>query len=171
MKTRISALMDGELDGSDAENVFNSLRRNPDASREWDEFHLIRDSLRGEHSLDTDLVARVMARLDQEPVVLAPVAQRNPEQMHPLLALAATLAGVAVVAWVALGNPNSSAPGQSPVLAAAKPRLEQVKAAETVVEKEKLEDYLLAHHAHAPVAAVASGARYVRTVSMERSVP
>lgn len=171
MKTRISALMDGELDDHETEEVLRSLRRNPDLSHEWAQYQLIGDSLRNERHLETDLVSRVMSSLEHEPVVLAPLNKRKADRPHPLMALAATVAGVAVVGWVALGNPEISSLGPPQMLATAKPAVDSAVEKVKLVENEKLHDYLLAHHAHAPTAAVATGARYVRTVSMERSAP
>lgn len=173
MKTRISALMDGELDGHEAEEALHSLRRDAELRTQWHEFHLIGAALRGEPELDVDIAAQVMLALEAEPTVLIPAVKRKVRHLRPLMALAASAAGVALVAWVALGTPPNSAgdPARgvvSPQLVATPVERIQPVAASVPGESIKLQDYLLAHHAHAPMAAVANGARYVRVVSVER---
>lgn len=173
MKTRISALMDGELGGHEAEEALHSLRRDAELRTQWHEFHLIGAALRGEPELDIDIAAQVMAALEAEPTVLAPAIKPKTRQLRPLMALAASAAGVAFVAWVALGTPPNSA--GDPVRGGALPQqlaapIERIQpvAVSAPNDSIKLQDYLLAHHAHAPMAAVANGARYVRVVSVER---
>jgi sigma-E factor negative regulatory protein RseA len=178
MKTRLSALMDGELDEHECEDVFRALHRDKNLSRDWQHFHLIGDVLRGERGLETDITARVMERLAQEPTTLAPSARRTSERLRPFMALAASAAGVAVVAWVGFGNPESPTTGQiaqvsgvSPLAVVSAPALEAAGETKKPMPSERLQEYLVAHHAYAPTAAVVSSTRHVRTVSMERGVP
>lgn len=101
MKTRISALMDGELERHEVVETLQALRRIEELRSEWRDGHLIGAALRGERGLDLDVTARVMSALDMEPTVMAPAPRRAPVWQRPLLALAASAAGVAVVAWLA----------------------------------------------------------------------
>ena len=186
MKTRLSALMDGELDEHECEDIFRALRRdNSDNSlrRDWQHFHLIGDVLRGERGLETDITARVMQRLAQEPTTLAPTARRPSDRLRPWMALAASAAGVAVVAWVGFGNPDlptatdsaripgSGRAGISELALVSPPAREPSREVTKSMPSERLQEYLVAHEAYAPTAAVVSRTRHVRTVSMERRVP
>jgi sigma-E factor negative regulatory protein RseA len=178
MKSRLSALMDGELDEHECEDVFRALRRDNSMSRDWQNFHLIGDVLRGERGLETDITARVLQRLAQEPTVLAPSVRPIEDRLRPLLALAASAAGVAVVAWVGFGNPESPAAipsarvsGVAELAALSAPALETSPSVTKPMPSERLLEYLVAHEAYAPTATVASRTRHVRTVSMERRVP
>ncbi|MBS3934666.1 MAG: sigma-E factor negative regulatory protein, partial [Sulfuritalea sp.] len=65
----ISALFDGELGEREAPGALRAARHDPSA---WRAYSLIGASLRGEPVGTGDLTDRVMARLAEEPVVLAP---------------------------------------------------------------------------------------------------
>lgn len=180
LNTRMSALMDGEVNEAETHEVLAAIKDDATMRVEWASFHLIGAAMRQEHGLDVDIAASVMRALEAEPTVLAPVFSRYPAShsrngfMRPLLALAASAAGVAVVAWVALGDGPSVLPGSVSPMAAAVATATSVatvpgEAALTPLDRGKeLRDYLLAHHAHAPVVTMAEGTRYVRTVSLER---
>lgn len=74
---KISALADGELEASELDAVFASLRK-PEVRKEWDLYHQIGDTLRSEDmasDLSTDFAARMAAKLDAEPTVFAPAVQ------------------------------------------------------------------------------------------------
>jgi sigma-E factor negative regulatory protein RseA len=74
---KISALADGELERSELDAVFASLRQ-PERRKEWDLYHHIGDVLRSEDmasDLSPNFAARMAARLDAEPTVFAPAAQ------------------------------------------------------------------------------------------------
>jgi sigma-E factor negative regulatory protein RseA len=96
----ISALIDGEVEEHE---VREAIRASLDDPERWRTYLLIGEAMRGETAPRLDLTEAVMARLAEEPVVLAPrnLRERRPRH-HPLLALAASVAGVAVVGWVAL---------------------------------------------------------------------
>ncbi len=122
---------------------------------------MIGAALRGERGLDLDVTARVMSALDMEPTVMAPVARRPPEWQRPLLALAASAAGVAVVAWLALAPGESGLTAGAGGLAAAKPGPVVAQAQSTP----RLQEYLVAHQAYAPGGVIGGAARNIRTVA------
>src|SRR6266536_3742863 len=70
MKEKLSALMDGELQSSDCQAHLGRLGTDTELRRAWDAYHLIGDALRGH--IGADLTGRVVARLQEEPTVLAP---------------------------------------------------------------------------------------------------
>jgi negative regulator of sigma E activity len=70
---KISAFMDGEIDGIEATGQINRLKEDGRLRASWDTYHLIGDTLRGEKlSLSSDFTAKLGARLAGEPTVFAP---------------------------------------------------------------------------------------------------
>lgn len=172
MKIQISALMDSELDAHEARDALRTLARDADWRRDWHCYHLIGDALRQEPDLMVDVAARVASALAVEPTVLAPVhASRNRGGwQRPLMAIAATAAGVAVVAWVALvpvtdsGHPTTIASAKPPTMAA-----NVAMAANTSPAADDqsayLQEYLVAHQAYAPSGSLIGGSNHIRTVT------
>ena len=162
MKIRISALMDGELDGEEIRESLDAMRRGEELRRQWSDAHLIGEALRNEKCLDFDISASVMAALEQEPTVLAPQARTRPDWTRPALALAASVAGVALVAWLGLGPAAELAPGAQLALAPVK----AVPEAVAVPSTPRLQEYLVAHQAYSPAGPMVGGARNIRTVAV-----
>jgi sigma-E factor negative regulatory protein RseA len=163
MKTRISALMDGELEQHEIVETLQALRRSEELRTEWRDGQLIGAALRGERQLDLDVVARVMSAIDMEPTVLAPAPRRPATWQRPMLALAASAAGVAVVAWLALAPGDGGLPVANGNLAGA--RQTQVVVAQTQ-STPRLQEYLVAHQAYAPSGVIGGAARNIRTVAV-----
>lgn len=162
MKTRISALMDGELEGHEIAETFRALRHNPELRSEWCDCQLIGAALRGEAALGIDIAARVMAAIEQEPAVLVPAPKRTFRWQRPALALAASMAGVALVVWLALAPVRDGLPEGTTGLAAGAKQGPVVAQAQSTP---RLQEYLLAHQAYAPGGAVVGGARNIRVVA------
>lgn len=162
MKTRLSGLMDGELDTAEAATVFDALKREKPLCRCWGEYQLIGDALRGEKALERDIAARVMANVRDEPVVLAPRRPAGRDWRSPVLALAATVAGVGVVGWIALGpQPDRLAP-------AAHLALEQRLKADVLPVKQasrNMQEYLVAHQTQTASVQFRGGTQQIRTVA------
>ena len=59
MKTRISALMDGELESHERAEAFRALRRSSELRGDWCDYHVVGAALRGERGLEVDVTARV----------------------------------------------------------------------------------------------------------------
>lgn len=175
MRTKVSALMDGELETHECSGVLRALNGDAALRDEWREFQLVGDALRREYGLEIDIGARVMSALAAEPTVLAPhraPAASSSRWARPALALAASLAGVAVVGWVALA-PGVSPLGDGGAQLAQAPKQDPVRVAQQAAPvapaaaaiEDRLHEYLVAHQAHAPTGGLESGTRYVRTVS------
>jgi sigma-E factor negative regulatory protein RseA len=96
---RISALIDGELDVYEQQKAVDELLAHDENRKAWGRYHLISDTLK--HSLPTsinhDFSSRVMAALDDEPTVLAPASRASWGQRAAGLAVAASVAAVAVL--------------------------------------------------------------------------
>ncbi|MGL5006882.1 MAG: anti-sigma-E factor RseA [Plesiomonas sp.] len=86
-KEQLSALMDGESVDS---VLLSELSKDRELQGAWRNYHLIRDTLRGETPavLDFDITFRLAAALENEPTLFAPNAvpesQPTPETWHKL---------------------------------------------------------------------------------------
>lgn len=91
----LSALLDGELGDETAHALLKRLSRGDPEQDRFREYSLIGDVMRGLNHDMPDLTSRVMAALEQEPTVLAPM--RKPTPRRPYLWLAA--ATVVAITW------------------------------------------------------------------------
>ena len=146
MPDSISRLMDGELDDSEIEIVCGRLRR-PDAVATWVCYHVIGDSLRGGPAPTRGFGERFAARLASEPTVIAPGAQRS-RPVPVAWAVAASVAAVSVVGWIAFTTLDTS-----PTAIARAREAATVRAAE-VRPRVVPNDYLLAHREYSPTAPI-----------------
>lgn len=164
MRSEISALLDGELAPDAAGRAIDALRQNADLCREWETYYLIGDALRRSPPLSTGFSDRVMARLVQEPTVLAPAAMAQTRKgiLRFALPLAASVMGAGVVGWVAL---SINAPQPAQVAAAPSPVQQAARPASAQISQGALKEYLVAHQAYSPSGRMQGVAPYVRTVS------
>jgi sigma-E factor negative regulatory protein RseA len=163
---RISAFMDGEIENLDVSGQVRQLKEQPHLRQTWDTYHLIGDAMRGELGFYPDFIAKVSARLAEEPTVLAPRPALNLRSVRRVaLSAAASLGGVALVAWLALFN-NPFVPQDQ---LAANPLPPPVTTPQTQLAvtpaNGAVNDYLLAHQQFSPSTAMQGVASYVRTVS------
>ena len=160
---KISAFMDGEIEGGEAASQIARLKEDARLRAGWDTYHVIGDSLRGEKlGLSRDFTANFRARLAEEPTILAP-RHRGPLRTSVrrfALPVAASVGGVALVAWLAVFN-NPFAP-QRETLAVKSPTPVETK---TRVANGEVNDYLLAHQQFSSSTTLQGVASYVRTVS------
>ena len=162
MKTKISALVDGELERQEADAAFEALGAEGAARDTWRAYHLISDAMRDTRQLSDGFAARVAARLAEEPTVLAPRRRPILEQRRwQVLSAAASLAAVAFVVSVAF-SPQDGMVSAPPVAQTAAPQ-EVAK----VAPPEAADDYLLAHQGYSPRISLQGMASYVRTVSSD----
>lgn len=158
MKHEISALMDGELFEDEAEVIFDQLKQDADAHRDWAVYHLIGDVLRQPEYVHRDISAGVRERLLNEPTVLAPRSHaiRQKARVFALSAAASVLA-VGVVAWMSL----QISPEAAPQMAMQQPDVRPVN----LQIQPKSNDYLMAHQEFSPSNDMNGGASYMRTVT------
>ena len=131
-KERISEWMDGELDGLQAELMMRRLG-DADTRSSWATYHLIGDALRGD--LGCDVAARVATCLADEPTVLAPRPLAGVQARSLGMSIAASVAAVTVVGYLAL---TTSVDG------ARYDMLQQAKAVPAA--QSPVADYLALHH-------------------------
>lgn len=167
MKAKISALMDGELDAHELREPLGALDQNGEARDAWRTYHLISDALRGSALLAADCAPRVAQRLVQEPALVGPLpgAVRPPERARWFVpsALAASVAAVAFVGWVALAPHQAPGPATVPVAQVSKP--ERSKEPARLPVTSATQDYLIAHQLYSPRNSLQGMAPYVRSVS------
>ncbi len=185
MTKELSALFDGELEAHEAPALWAAVKADRTLQRKWSEYQLVRDAIRGDGALGTDFAARVMEGIAAEPTVLAPrPASRRAVRPGLPMALAASVAGVAVVGWLAFATmaerpdatvtiargsgPTAPAPVPAGRIAAAVPASAQTLAALPAREPQTGPDYrhyLLAHQANATGLYLPGGTQHIRTVT------
>ncbi|HQR02629.1 MAG: sigma-E factor negative regulatory protein [Proteobacteria bacterium] len=159
MNTGISALLDGALERDEAQAVLDELKRSASGRETAATYCLIGDALRGENRLAMNLASGVMARLEGEPIFIAP--RRRMNQVRSLMAIAASAAGVALVAWLALTPQGEH---EAPLLAS---RTVKAPAPVQVAQAsgQDMQEYLIAHQMHSGTLHFSEGAQQIRTVS------
>jgi sigma-E factor negative regulatory protein RseA len=168
---RISALMDGELDGRQAREELARLKQQDELRDSWDTYHLISDALRGDALLSANLGHRVSERLAREPTVLAPHRSAVRKLTTYALSAAASISAVALVGWVAISvstvniQPETA---RAPTLAAVLPPLPPAPQLANVPSEGGMNEYLLAHQGFSPSTAIQGVAPYIRSVSVSQ---
>lgn len=194
-RERLSAFSDGELADQHVDLAFASLR-SAEGRAEWDLYHQIGDVLRSDDmalALSPGFSARMAARLDAEPTIVAPASlqpasgssaapvRRVKRWAMPGMAAAAAMAAVAFVTTPQLmvamkGSPAPVAPyavAAPDSLAAATAADSSVHAAQGVVvaavpegvvlRDPRIDEYLIAHQRFSP--SVYSTAQYARSAT------
>jgi len=175
MKAKISALMDGELDAHELNEPLSALGKDAEAFETWRTYHLISDALQGRALLANDCLRRVVARLADEPILIGPlpadVARPERGRWFVPSALAASIAGVALVGWMAIAPQQNTSPVLAPVAKAPQPAQGAVRAAPQAPVRLPMtaatRDYLIAHQALSPRNSLQGMAPFVRSVSAE----
>lgn len=183
MNEKLSAWMDGELAEEHAEHFVASLLRHPDMRAACATAWMVGDEMRGEPAVSQDFSARLMTALEKEPVVFSPasVPARAPREALPTarwMPIAASVAGVLFVGWLAFGIGGAGNGGQPEALAAAQVAATPVAATSparlSVSTPSNVDDdraYIMAHYASGAGAPVPGAAPFIRTVSSEQVGP
>lgn len=110
---KLSAFLDGELNGDEHRGVLNSMHADGDILTRFERYQLISDALRNNLPDVTlhGLVGRVSQALEHEPVVLAP--RRRGWWAQPLAKQAVGMAVAATIATVAILSLHTSSPSNS----------------------------------------------------------
>ncbi|HWQ39424.1 MAG TPA: sigma-E factor negative regulatory protein [Burkholderiales bacterium] len=166
---RVSALMDGELEATEANDQLERMKEDPELRSAWDTYHVIGDVLRGHGVVSRGFVQRVAARIEREPPVLAARRFDRRFALHIALPLAASVCAVAVVGWLALYDPSQGprAPLAQNQQAPATVQSMPDPAARMVPAAVAVNEYLLAHQQFSPRTALQGVASYMLTVSAQ----
>lgn len=159
MTQEISELMDGELQGAQAEGAIRRCCGEASCRDDWRAYHAIGDVMRGERSAAGASTLRILDAIRAEPTVLAPRRLRLAGVARVALAAAASVATVAVVAWI--GLQQQAAPG--PALA--------VKSAPSPVAASPVADAVPGFQDYVVVHRQVPAADFYRAVSITEPAP
>ena len=158
MSDRISALMDGELDDNEASSLLVTIRENKALHQNWNDYHLIGDILRQTTASSPDLTGKIVARLKNEPTVLAP--HKFAPRKRELIAWSAA-ASFAAVAFVALAALKFSSAGDTSDNLTAQSNLPASNLAATQTNP-NLNEYLVAHQEFSPSTALLANSNFAQ---------
>lgn len=183
----ISALADGQLVGDDFASALAMCEADAGALDSWNAYHLVGDILRSPeltvHAADTAFVARLRARLSQEPAfIAAPTALDAPAVAGPagreaandasfpwkLVAGFASVAAVAAIAWNA--GTGLLSPSAAPQLARSEPSVQQVLVVSgqgTMVRDARMQELLAAHKQFGGASALQVPSGFLRNATFE----
>ncbi|MBF4991936.1 sigma-E factor negative regulatory protein [Methylophilus sp. QUAN] len=138
MKQQLSALVDGEVDVERCEHIFLAAKSTGEVAQAWRDYHVIRDVLREECWVESDMTSRIMAQLDDEPTMLVPqavtvsdkVTHIRPRFSKYSWSIAASVAAAFFVGMFVLNQPEVGAPTQ--------------------IADNDTDQYVVAHHNYAP---------------------
>lgn len=166
MKEKLSALVDNELDELETRRLLTALAADETLRATWGRYHIIGAVLRRESIAPVSIATRVAARLGQ-----APSPARSFTRMAGQLALAASVAGVALIGaqwW--LGGQLSST---TTVAQNTTQPVEYLRASGTRWNTQQpgaentLNAFLVEHNEFAPTSGVGRMFPYVRVVSYD----
>jgi len=189
----ISALADGQLASDDFAGALAICEADAQVLDSWNVYHLVGDILRSPeltaHAADTAFVARLRARLSQEPAfTAAPVALdvRAPADLSlagrrdgdeaandasfpwKLVAGFASVAAVAAIAWNA--GSGLLSPSVAPQLARTEPSAQQVLVVSgqgTMVRDARMQELLAAHKQFGGASALQVPSGFLRNATFE----
>ena len=169
---KISQLIDGDLGEWEARAQIARLERDPELADCWATYHLIGDALRKELELGPEFTRKLRAQLDLEPAILTPRLRLMQRAARHALPIAAGVAGVTVVAWLALSSFQATPDGSEVAQADVQTVSPRPPSSETFVASPAnagVTDYLVAHQEFSPSTTMHGVASYMRTVSADES--
>jgi sigma-E factor negative regulatory protein RseA len=167
---RISELMDGELEGREAQRQLARIKQDQQLAHCWSTFHLIGDALRGERTLSRAVGSRVAAQLASEPTILAPRPFTFKRVATYAMSAAASVSAVALVVWMASNNPLAPQAEVATVPAPVVPAVTPSPQLASVPSEGEMNEYLIAHQEFSPSTAIQGLAPYIRGVSGTKQV-
>lgn len=162
---RLSALVDDEISETEIPMEIKKLSNNSVNRDIWSRYHLIGDAMRGETGslYHPGLAKAISKQLEYEPVVMAPAAIKRraglKKRSYTGLAVAASLAAVAVVMAPQMINPEGSESPQPNIAATQRPTTQTLYVAEDgtrweLLKKPEVESrlnaYLVNHQERSP---------------------
>lgn len=141
MTQDVSELMDGELRSPEAERAIRRCCGEEVARDDWRAYHVIREVMHGDPSAAGASTGRILEAIRAEPTVLAP-RRVAAAAVRYALAAAASVATIAVVAWIGLQGEAPSSANLAASVAPAPVAAAPVPVAEAVPG---IQDYVVVH--------------------------
>lgn len=172
MQEKLSAFVDGELDELESRQLLATLSQDPALRRTWERYHLARSALHQDSEIlvVSNIAERVSARLENEPSSAVGYRRRQAVRVVSTLALAASVAAIAILGVQRLNQPESNAA----LLAANKPASQQIIRSGTTRWDTKepgaenaLNAYLVEHNEFASASGIGGMMPYVRVVGYD----
>jgi sigma-E factor negative regulatory protein RseA len=165
----ISAFMDGEAGSIEARQAVLGLKEGGECCEAWNTYHLIGDVMRGERAvLSRNFHHRFCSSMEHEPVLITPRMVVWRKAAHMTLSAAASIAAIAIVLVLVLGDN----PLRPQIQNAALPKAETVQVTQAIApspvplsSQARVNEYLRAHQEYSPSTTLQGVAPYVRTVS------
>jgi len=145
----MSAALDGEAPRAETEACILALKRDGQLRRNWTEYHLIGDLMRGEVPAHEGFMTRFSAQLAVEPTVLAPRRSVWPQRVA-----VASFASLAVWGAISLTRMMSDDPAALPVAASPGGFQQASLASAPASEEARYAPYLVAHQEFSPMTVV-----------------
>lgn len=151
MQEKISALLDGELDHDQAASVLAALDQDDELQDNWHLYHLIGDVLRDSNQANVSITNKVATRLNEEPALT--VTHQTSVTKHPpreaankaWYSVAASLAGIAFVGWVAWQSFSPATTKPAGISANLAQQMQTSPTVKPVAYESRVNDYWLAH--------------------------
>ena len=182
---RLSAFLDGELHEREHDALLQRLQHDRALQARWERFQIISDAMRNNlpAMLCTELRGRVSEALADEPNYLLPKRRglrlRSLAKQAAGLAIAATIAGVAIVA-VDTGTNDTLAPNEvatsigaaAPTsVVTARPVAMEQWGSESPAVRSRLSSYLVNHYEYSVASGMQGMMPYMRIVSYPTGAP
>lgn len=172
---QVSALIDGELEGPELEQVLDRVTGDAAQDSSWARYNLISDALHNNLSdpVSMRLHGRVAAALADEPTVLVPTARRAPWRVLPFtrhvagMAVAASVAALAIIGVQSMHS--TPEPTTQQVAEAEPPPVVREGAGARLAHgnEARLNPYLVNHNEYSVSSGMQGMLPYVRVVSDE----
>jgi hypothetical protein len=155
---QLSLLVDDRLDDSRAARIFRRMEADREIADTYSRLLLVSQVLKTEGRVihDRHFVDRIHDAIENEPTVIAPRARRNVRERVVTSALAATLAGVAVLVGHSILRQSDAPLGGSP---------EAIARAEISPAASEVDTYMVSHNGTSYLAANGGLMPYLRVVS------
>jgi sigma-E factor negative regulatory protein RseA len=173
MKEKLSALVDNELNDLDERRIMSALEQDAELRNTWERYHLARSALRQDVDsvLSPEITKRVAERIEMEPANVAFFQRQKIYRLIGTLAIAASVAAIAIAGVQFLNRPDSV-----PVttLAVNQPESEKIIRAGTTRWDRKepetesaLNHFLVEHNEFASSSGIGGMMPYVRVVGYD----
>jgi len=141
MTQDVSELMDGELRSPEADRAISRCCGDEGARDDWRAYHVIREAMHGDAAIGGASTRRILDAIRAEPTVLAP-RRVAAAALRYALAAAASVATIAVVAWIGLQGEAPSSANLAASVAPAATAAPPLPVSEAVPG---IQDYVVAH--------------------------